>query len=202
MKTNIRYLIEFLAKQDDVLTSSPYRCMIELLETFELYLPSKYTATQITQLMQRSNMCVPASCEEGVTLFDAYMEEHLPATLFDARKTLFMTLLHANFPKKKGFLAHSLELFVSQLEPVEKSIYENLLAYVTGLNRALSFFSVLGAKESQRFSPEVMVRYAEAMHVYLISVLFNDEEKALMEKGLRELLGVYLSLYGRYLYTH
>ena len=202
MKTNIRYLIEFLAKQDDSVASSPYACMVQLLEKLELYLPSKYTQAQIKQLMQRSNMSVPKSFEESVKLLDTAMEAYLPEALQEAKKTLFTTLLQANFPKKKGFLTHSLELFLSQLEPVERSIYDNLLAYVRGLNRSLALFFVFAKEEAERFSPEMMVAYAEAMHLYFVSALFNEEEKALMEKGLKELLGVYLSLYGRYLYTH
>ncbi len=30
--------------------------------------------------------------------------------------------------------------------------------------------------------------------------IFNEEEKALLEKGLKELMGVYVGIYGKYLY--
>ena len=138
-------------------------------------------------------MSTPFSFEEGVKALDNAFERLLPNLLQEAKKTLFMTLLNANFPKRKVFSVFSLELFLSQLEPVEKSIYENLLAYVSGLNRALALFFTLGIDDVQNFMPERLVAFGESIHTTLVTLLFNDEEKALLSQGLKELLGVYLS---------
>lgn len=200
MKKEILYLTEYLAKSEGEHGNAFYELLMQNFALEELYTPTKFTQAQIASLMQRQGFCVPSSFEEGVKALDAALEQELPHPLQDAKKMLFMTLLNANFPKKKGFLSVSLELFLSQLEPVEKSIYENLLAYVSGLNRSLALFFVLGKQACQNFTPERFVKFAEVLHEKLLDLVFNEEERALMGQGLKELLGVYLSLYGKYLY--
>jgi len=200
MKKEILYLTEYLAKSESAQENAFYELLMQNFALEELYTPTKFTQAQITSLMQRQGFRIPSSFEEGVKALDTALEQALPKPLQEAKKTLFITLLNANFPKKKGFLNASLELFLSQLEPVEKSIYENLLAYVSGLNRSLALFFALGIEDTRNFTPERFVKYAEVLHEKLLDLVFNEEEKALMGQGLRELLGVYLSLYGKYLY--
>lgn len=200
MKKEILYLTEYLAKSESAQENAFYELLMQNLVSQELYTPTKFTQAQIASLMQRQGLCAPSSFEEGVKALDTALEQALPKPLQEAKKTLFMTLLNANFPKKRGFLNVSLDLFLSQLEPVEKSIYENLLAYVSGLNRSLALFFVLGKEACQNFTPERFVKFAEVLHEKLLDLVFNEEEKALMGQGLKELLGVYLSLYGKYLY--
>ena len=200
MKKEILYLTEYLAKSANEQERALYELLVQTLTTLELYTPTKFSQAQISALMARQELSVPASFEEGVKALDRCLESALPKELQEAKKSLFMTLLTVNFPKKKGFLGVSLELFLSQLEPVEKSIYENLLAYVSGLNRALALFFVLGKEDAQNFTPERLVSLAETLHEKLLELVFNEEEKALLSQGLKELLGVYLSLYGKYLY--
>ncbi|KFL35284.1 MULTISPECIES: hypothetical protein [unclassified Sulfurospirillum] len=200
MKKEILYLTEYLAKSDNAHVSAFYAVLVQTLATFELYTPTKFTQPQIGALMMRQGLCAPSSYDVGVKALDAALEQLLPLPLQEAKKSLFITLLNANFPKKKSFLSVSLELFLSQLEPVEKSIYENLLAYVSGLNRALALFFVLGKEEASSFTPERLVAFGEALHVKLLELVFNEEENALLSQGLKELLGVYLSLYGKHLY--
>ncbi|AOO65209.1 hypothetical protein [Sulfurospirillum halorespirans] len=200
MKKEILYLTEYLAKSDSEQAKAFYELLVQTLVTFELYTPTKFTQAQISALMARQGFGAPSSYDVGVKALDAALEQTLPIPLQEAKKSLFMTLLTVNFPKKKSFLSVSLELFLSQLEPVEKSIYENLLAYVSGLNRALALFFVLGKEEASIFTPERLVAFGDALHVKLVELVFNEEEKALLSQGLKELLGVYLSLYGKYLY--
>jgi len=200
MKKEILYLTEYLAKSESEQAKAFYELLVQTLSSLELYTPTKFTQAQICALMARQEYSVPSSCEEGVKALDAALEQALPTPLQEAKKSLFMTLLTVNFSKKKSFLSVSLELFLAQLEPVEKSIYENLLAYVSGLNRALALFFVLGKEEASTFTPERLVAFGDALHVKLVELVFNEEEKALLSQGLKELLGVYLSLYGKYLY--
>ncbi|WP_333804083.1 hypothetical protein [Sulfurospirillum sp.] len=200
MKKEILYLTEYLAKSEGEQERIFYALLMQNLASQELYTPTKFTQAQIETLMSRQGFSPPSGFIEGTKALDAAFESALPAPLQEAKKSLFMTLLNVNFPKKKGFLSVSLELFLSQLEPVEKSIYENLLAYVAGLNRALALFFILGKEDTQNFAPERLIAFGESLHDKLLEFLFNEEEKALLSQGLKELLGVYLSLYGKYLY--
>lgn len=200
MKKEILYLTEYLAKSESAQENAFYELLMQNFALEELYTPTKFTQAQITSLMQRQGFRAPSSFEEGVKTLDTALEQALPKPLQEAKKTLFMTLLNANFPKKRGFLNVSLDLFLSQLEPVEKSIYENLLAYVSGLNRSLALFFVLGIEDTRNFTPERLVAFGESIHAKLLDLVFNEEEKVLLCQGLKELLGVYLSLYGKYLY--
>jgi len=146
MKKEILYLLEYLAKSPNEDEKALYALLLQTLSSLELYTPTKFTQTQICALMSRQGMKNVFEFEEGVKTLDDALDAALPLALREAKKSLFTTLLHANFPKKKGFLSVSLDLFLSQLEPVEKSIYDNLLAYVVGLNRALALFFVIGQR--------------------------------------------------------
>lgn len=199
MKKTILYLIEFLAKSPDD-TSKPYAFMLENLALMELHTPTKFSYAQIATLMQHQGLDAPSSPQEAIKELDRSFEHILPQMVHEAKRTLFTTLLATNFPAKKMFLNHSLEMFVSQLEPVEKSIYDNLLAYVAGLNRGLGLFFCLAKEEPDYFQPEAFVRFSESLHVRLLAFIFNEEEQAYLSQGLKELLGVYLGLYGKYLY--
>ncbi len=200
MKKEILYLTEYLAKSESEQERTFYALLIQNLADLEVYSPTKLTQAQIGSLMSGQGFCAPSGFIEGTKALDSAFEKALPKSLQEAKKSLFMTLLSVNFPKKKGFLNVSLDFFLSQLEPVEKSIYENLLAYVAGLNRALALFFVLGKEDAQNFTPERLVAFGESLHGKLLTFLFNEEEAALLNQGLKELLGVYLSLYGKYLY--
>ena len=200
MKKEILYLTEYLAKSDNEQEKAFYQLLVQTLTSLELYTPTKFTQAQIRALMSRQGLDVPATFEESVKALDSTLDAALPKALQEAKKSLFMTLLNANFPKKKGFLSVSLDLFLSQLEPVEKSIYENLVVYVAGLNRSFALFFVLGKEDAHNFTPERLVAFGESLHDKLMVFLFNEEETALLSQGLKELLGVYLSLYGKYLY--
>jgi len=200
MKKEIIYLMEYLRKSTHMPEHVFYECILQTLATLELYQPSHYTQKQIYTLMQHQNQICPQDAQEAVKRVDKLIEDLLPLSLREAKKKLFITLLQSNFPKKKSFLTISLALFVSQLEPVEKNIYENLLGYVSALNRALSFFYGLAKENTQTFNPESLVYFGEALHVNLLELLYNEEEHHYLDAGLKELLGVYLSLYGKYLY--
>ncbi|AFL68495.1 hypothetical protein Sulba_1201 [Sulfurospirillum barnesii SES-3] len=197
MKKEILYLTEYLAKSKE---NPFYPRLVENLSECSLYTPTHFTQAHICALLKHHSLRVPSNEEEGIQQLDMCLQKSLPEALNEAKKTLFMTLLQSNFPKKKSFLNVSLELFISQLEPAEKSIYENLLAYVVGINRALALFFVFAKEEQKELTPEHLVTFAQSLHVSLMALIFNDDEQALLEEGLTSLLGVYLSLYGKYLY--
>ncbi len=196
MKKEIIYLLEYLSKSEKSEEAEPYQAIVMALEATLLYAPSRYSQLKIQTLMQHANYPVPQTFQEAVTLLDARLEAFLPSSLVQIRQTIVKTLLVSNFPKKKGFLEHSLALFESQLEPVEKNIYQSIMAYVVGLNRALCLFFLLGEKST----PEALLTFSHTLHVTLLESIFNEEEKALLEKGLGELMGVYVGIYGKYLY--
>lgn len=196
MKKEIIYLLEYLGKSENDNAANLPKEMILALETTLLYSPSHYSQTKIQTLMRHLNYHVPETFEEALTLFDARLEAMLPSSLLAMRKTILKTLLASNFPKKKSFLEHSLTLFESQLEPVEKNIFQSIIAYVIGLNRALSLFFILGEKST----PEMLLNFAQFLHVKLLASLLHEEERVFLEKGLNELMGVYVGIYGKYLY--
>ena len=49
--------------------------------------------------------------------------------------------------------------------------------------------------------PEVFIEFASGVHVKLIEMIFNKEEKELLADKLKEIMGVYLSVYARFLYV-
>ncbi len=196
MKKEIIYLMEYLSKSDKDDEAKLYQAIIHALERTVLYTPSRYTQEKLCILMRHATFETPENFQEALKLLDARFEELIPSSLMQMRKTIFKTLLISNFPKKKSFLEHSLALFESQLEPVEKNIYQSIMAYVMGLNRALCFFFLLGEKST----PEMLLTFSSTLHVTLMESIFNEEEKVLLEKGLKELMGVYVGIYGKYLY--
>ena len=125
------------------------------------------------------------------------LESFLPNEISTLKKSIFHTLIASNFPQKKGFLEHSYALFISELEPVEKTIFDNLTSYVLHINRGLGVFCSVENMQS----PENFVAFGNALHVKLLKFIYNEEERLLMNNGLKELLSVYLGIYGRYLYV-
>lgn len=196
MKKEIIYLSEYLAKSQIEGEFEPYEVILQVLNTLEIYTPSKYDQIQIQALLKHGGWSVPSSFEEAVLQLDKVLESFLPNEISTLKKSIFNTLIASNFPQKKCFLEHSYELFISQLEPVEKSIFENLTSYVLHINRGLGIFYSFSEKQS----PEVFVAFGDTLHVKLLELIYNEEERALLGNGLKELLGVYLGIYGKYLF--
>ena len=196
MKKEIIYLVEYLAKSHTQGVAEPYAAILHALSTFEIYSPSKYDQTKIKVLMQHGGWSVPSECDEAILQLDKALETLLPLEITNLKKSIFNTLIASNFPQKKAFLEHSYAFFISQLEPVEKSIFDNVTSYVLHINRGLAIFYMLGENQS----PENFVAFGNALHERLLELIYNEEERMLVGDGLKELLGVYLGLYGKYLY--
>ena len=196
MKKEIIYLTEYLAKSHTKGEFEPYESILYVLNTLEIYTPSKYDQAQILALIKHGGGSVPASFNEAIIYLDKVLERFLPQEIGSLKKSIFYTLIASNFPQKKGFLEHSYALFISQLEPVEKTIFDNLTSYELHINRGLGIFYSVGEKQS----PENFVSFGDALHVKLLELIYNEEERALLDNGLKKLLGVYLGIYGKYLY--
>lgn len=197
MKKELTYLIEYSIKNPHQEGVVLHDFLVQTLASMELYTPTKYTQKQIITLMTHANITPPTSLEEALKRVDTLLETMLPKALNEGKKHLFHTLIASNFPQKKGFLEHSYALFESQLEPVEKSIYHALRAYVKGLSLGLGLFYCFG----KSCTPEALLAFAQTLHVKLLELIFNKEETMLLSKGLSELMGVYVGLYGNYLYA-
>ena len=197
MKKEIIYLSEYLAKSQIKGAFEPYEAILQVLNTLEIYTPSKYDQVQIQVLLKHGGWSVPSSFEEAVLQLDKVLESFLANEISTLKKSIFHTLIASNFPQKKGFLEHSYALFISELEPVEKTIFDNLTSYVLHINRGLGVFCSVENMQS----PENFVAFANALHVKLLKFIYNEEERLLMNNGLKELLSVYLGIYGRYLYV-
>lgn len=199
MEKELNYLIEFIAKSDDVPIKKLYGTIHSTLNSLEMCVVSKYSQTQIQAIMNKAQICVPQNIFEAFNALDSLLAHALPKELEEAKQKIFLTLVSSNFPKKRVFLEHSIAFFISQLEPVEKQIYEQLLSYIVGINRAFGIFSLLH-KDCVEQNPEHFIDFGTKVHEVLLEMLFNDEEQALLQASLKELLGVYLGLYGKYLY--
>jgi hypothetical protein len=197
MKKEIIYLSEYLAKSQIKGAFEPYEAILQALNTLEIYTPSKYDQVQIQVLLKHGGWSVPSSFEEAVLQLDKVLESFLPNEISTLKKSIFHTLIASNFPQKKGFLEHSYALFISELEPVEKTIFDNLTSYVLHINRGLGVFCSVENMQS----PENFVAFGNALHGKLLKFIYNEEERLLMNNGLKELLSVYLGIYGRYLYV-
>lgn len=200
MKKEINYLLEYLSKSEKKAQCELYSFIVATLSSLKIYTAPPYTQEKVIELMQNSGLVLPQSLDETVLSLDKALEKLMPEALKKAKGKVFHTLIASNFPKKKVFLEHSHELFVSQLEPVEKNIYNNLSLYVLGLNRSLGIFYGLYA-DDKTLTPEIFVSFGNALHQELIRLIYNEKELELLERGLKELLGVYLSLYGKYLFS-
>jgi len=196
MKKEIIYLTEYLAKSHQKGEFEPYTAILQELNTLEMHTPSKYDQGHIQALLKHGGWSVPFSVEEAILQLDKALEDFLPNEISTLKKSIFNTLIASNFPQKKGFLEHSYALFISQLEPVEKTIFDNVTSYVLHINRGLGVFYSVGEKQS----PENFVAFGHALHLKLLELIYNEEERALLSNGLKELLGVYLGIYGKYLF--
>lgn len=196
MKKESIYLLEYLSKNEKSEEAHFYKKIVSALENTLLYTSSRYTQNQLKTLMKHSGYAVPENFQEALNRLDSVLESALPKNLIELRKSIFSTLLVSNFPKKKSFLEHSLALFESQLEPVEKSIYQNLSAYVISLNRGLALLFLLEPKSR----PEMLIVFSKTLHVNLLEMIYNQEERELLTQGLSELMGVFVSVYGKFFY--
>lgn len=200
MKKEITYLLEYLSKSEKKAQCELYSFIVATLSSLEIYTSSSSSQDNIVSLMKNAKLDLPHSLDEAVISLDKALELFLPKEFKQAKSKIFYTLISSNFPKKKVFLEHSYELFVSQLEPVEKNIYNNLSLYVLGLNRSLGIFYALYADDKD-VTPELFISFGNTLHQELVRLIYNEKELDLLQRGLKELLGVYLSLYGKYLFS-
>lgn len=157
--------------------------MLDFFEKEGIYIPTKYDLKTIKLLAKKTGLDI----EHEEKLFDDMLNKKLPKSLIQAKEQLFETLIKANFKKKK-----------EQFDKVETSIFKCLSAYISGLAKAFDIFYVYTQKNQQQ--PEIFIEFANTLHVNLVQSIFNKEEKELLEDKLKEVMGVYLALYAKYLY--
>jgi len=186
MNKNINYLIEFLAKSDEK-NADFYKHLLIFFKKHYIYTESKYDIETLNILALRNKIEIASSFEHGLKKLDMILEDDMNSEIKEAKKQLLQTIISSNFKKKK-----------EDLNKVETSIYKCITSYIFGLTRALELFYMY-TKDDVR-EPEVFIEFASSVHVKLIEIIFNKEEKELLEAKLKEIMGVYLSVYARYLY--
>jgi flagellin-specific chaperone FliS len=179
MNKKINYLIEYLAKSENVL----YKDILEQLDKNSIYTKTKYEPKTIKVLASKSGIVI----DDAQKLLDDTLQEEVHENLIEAKKQLFETLIKANFKKEK-----------EQFDKVETSIFKCLSSYIIGITKAFDIFYVYTKNNQQE--PEVFIEFANALHVKLVHSIFNEEEIKLLKDKLKEVMGVYLSIYARYLY--
>ncbi len=179
MNKNINYLIEYLAKSENIL----YQDILNFFEKEGIYTPTKYEAKTIKVLAKKSGLEI----DNASILLDEKIKLELHERLIEAKKQLFETFLKANFKKKK-----------EQFDKVETTIFKCLSSYIVGITKAFDLFYVYTKNNQQK--PEIFIEFANTLHVKLFESIFNKEEKVLLEGKLKEVMSVYLALYAKYLY--
>ena len=187
MIKKINYLIEFLAKSNEK-NADFYKYILSFLQEHYIYTVSKYDIETLNILAIRSKLEVASNFENGVKLLDKILQESMNSEIKEAKKQLLKTIIATNFKKKK-----------EDFDKVETSIYKCVTSYIYGLTRALELFYMY-TKDDVR-EPEVFVEFASGVHIELIEMIFNKEEKELLADKLKEIMSVYLSVYARYLYS-
>ena len=180
MNKKINYLFEYLIKTEDELC----RTVSAFLMKKNIYLPTKYTPKIIKIVAKQSGFVIDSSNEQ----FDYELLKELDEALVFGKKKIFNTIIESNFKKKKEYF-----------DKVETSIYKCLNAYILNLTKALDIFYVYTKKNQQE--PEVFIEFSNTLHVELINKIFNEKERELLDGKLKEIMGVYLALYAKYLYT-
>jgi len=186
MNKNINYLIEFLAKSDEK-NADFYKYLLDFFREHYIYTSSKYELKTLNVLALRSKIEPALNFEHGLKQLDEILSECLNSDIKEAKEQLLQTIITTNFKKKK-----------EDLDKVETSIYKCITAYIYGLSRSLELFYIYTKDDLKE--PEIFINFANSIHVKLIEMIFNKEEKELLEEKLREIMAIYLSLYARYLY--
>ena len=187
MSKNINYIIEFLAKSDEK-NADFYKYLLDFLKEHYIYTASKYDIKTLNVLAIRNKLELAASFEDGLNQLDKIFEEGMNSEIKEAKEQLLETIITTNFKKKK-----------EDFDKVETSIYKCITSYVYGLTRALELFYMY-TKDDVR-EPEVFIEFASRVHAKLLEMIFNKEEKELLADKLKEIMGVYLSVYARFLYA-
>ncbi len=187
MNKEINYLIEFLAKLDIANVSNLYVVILDFFDTHSIYIPSKYDTKALQVLAKKSDIELSNNVVILFKRLDKVLDTNIHQEIKTSKKQLLETIIASNFKKKK-----------EHFDKVETAIYKTLTAYVFGLTRALDIFYIYTKNSVQK--PEVFIEFANTVHTQLIDMIFNDQERELLEAKLKEVMGVYLSLYARYLY--
>ncbi len=187
MNKNINYLIEYLAKSEEK-NADFYRYLLDFLKEHYIYSASKYDIKTLNVLATRSKMELASNFDDALKKLDNRLKESTNSEIEEAKEQLFETIITTNFKKKK-----------EDLDKVETSIYKCITSYIYGLTKALELFYVYTKDDVKE--PEVFIEFASNIHMKLIKTIFNKEEKELLADKLKEIMGVYLSVYARYLYV-
>lgn len=197
MNKKLNYTIEYMAKTEDE-SSLLYEKVLEFFKEHYIYTASKYELSTLSILANKSDIKLPKNFKNGVKKLDIILEKNLNGEIKEAKRELLYTISKTNFPKKQKYLNKSIKKFEEKLEKVELKIYQSITAYIYGITRVLELFYVYTYDEKKE--PELFIEYANTMHIELIELIFNKEEKELLSEKLKEIMSVYLSLYARYLY--
>jgi len=187
MNKNINYLIEYLAKSDEK-NADFYKYLLDFLKEHYIYTASKYDIKTLNVLATRNKLELALNFGNGLNQLDKILEEGMNSEIKEAKEQLLETIIATNFKKKK-----------ENFDKVETSIYKCITSYIYGLTRALELFYMY-TKDDVR-EPEVFIEFASGVHAKLLEMIFNKEEKKLLADKLKEIMGVYLSVYARFLYV-
>jgi hypothetical protein len=178
MDKDINYKIEYFAKSGDATCSM----VLDFLDKQSIYVPTKFDSKKIKILAKRDG--IELSKENFLKL----VESKIHTEIINAKKMLFKTIIQSNFKKEK-----------EQFDKVETTIYKCLKLYIDSLCFGFELFYIY--KKNHPLKPEIFILFAKELHAKIFQTIFNKEERELLKDKLQEVMGVYLTLYARYLYV-
>lgn len=201
MKTELKtihYILELLAKCEKSDTKSIHGPILANLAQEALCAKTRFTCEQIQTLMQKNSDLKVDSPATALVYLTKYRHEALPEALVEAKQSLFITLIGANFPEKKHHLDVSLKEFEAALSPVEAKMYGLIGAYLTSMQEAIELYAIFD--ESKEASFEALSAYTIRLHEAFMEALFYEEERLLAEEGLGKMAAIFAGVYYQYLY--
>ncbi len=184
LNKNADYLIEYLAKSDDKI-SSFYQYILDFFKKKYIYSASKYELKTLNVLAARGGVEIVSSHKDALELMEKILNKSINDETKKIKKQLLQTLITSNFKKKK-----------ENFDKVDTSIYKCIIAYISSLTRGLELFCLYTKQNPQE--PELFIEFASGIHENLISMIFNEQERELLDDKLKKIMAVYLSVYARY----
>lgn len=182
MKKELDYVLEYLSLSKQI----PFDSALDFLQNNSM-LQACYDDKKILRIhAAKDGIKIQNSNNKALSQLDTFLHRLIEDDIQNAKKMLFDTLVQSNFKKKK-----------EELDKVETSIYKCLNAYVTSLCRILEVFYCY---DYDKKDPRVFIEYGNQMHKAIVSHVFNKDEIDTIKDQLKQLLGVYLAMYSRYMY--
>ncbi len=196
MNKKIQLILEFLAKCKTVSSEKQdvYKCILHELSEEILCAKTIFTCKQIKTLLKGEIN----SSEEAERFFKKHLLKNENKKLVPYLDNIFMSLISSNFPTHAHLLKLGTSEFEASLDKVEAKIYMMIKTYIQMLRFALGLYVYFDEKRQKELSE--IVEFAKNIHACILKHMFYEEEIALLNNSLEQLLSVYVGVYFNFCY--